>query len=91
MTKIETITEEAEEEEQNGADGTDTAAERVSKLSLDSGHDDDEVVEWVKRVLEQNKKGANQTLAAKPALHAAPLDSISPVPSPSLNAGPTLG
>jgi mitogen-activated protein kinase kinase len=86
LSKIETITEEDEE------DGdVDAVAEVVGKLDLSSGTDDEEVMEWVKTVLERKKQGLDQNTAAKPALHTAPLDQMSPVSSPMLQPKPTTG
>ena len=46
-----------------------------------SGTEDKEVAEWVQNALEKKKNGL-MGISQKPALHAAPLDSISPVSSP---------
>ena len=46
-----------------------------------SGTEDKEVADWVKNALERKKNGL-MGVSEKPALHAAPLDSISPVSSP---------
>ena len=46
-----------------------------------SGTEDDEVAAWVKNALEHKKDGLMGE-KAKPALHAAPLDSVSPAASP---------
>lgn len=46
-----------------------------------SGTEDKEVAEWVKDALEKKRNGL-LGISQKPALHAAPLDSISPVSSP---------
>jgi mitogen-activated protein kinase kinase len=43
---------------------------------------DKEVADWVKAALERKKSG-KMGEAAKPALHAAPLDTISPAASPA--------
>lgn len=77
-TKNNTISEEDEED----AGDVDAAADGVRNMSLRSG-EDTIVAEWVKGVLakqkdeegEGKKDGEGQ---ARPALHAAPLDSASP-------------
>lgn len=43
---------------------------------------DKEVADWVQQALERKRSG-KMGVAAKPALHAAPLDSISPAASPA--------
>lgn len=85
FSKIETITEEAEEGEE-----ADAVADAVGKISLSSGTEDKEVAEWVKSVLDRKKKGLNPSSAARPALHAAPLDSVSPTSSPAVGANARL-
>jgi len=47
-----------------------------------SGTEDEEVAAWVKNALERKKNGLMGE-SKKPALHAAPLDSMSPATSPS--------
>ncbi|TQN65931.1 Protein kinase wis1 [Colletotrichum shisoi] len=76
FSKIETIAEEVEEGEEAEA-----VAETVGKLSLSSGTDDEEVAEWVKSVLERKRSGLVAP-ASRPALHAAPLDTVSPSANP---------
>ncbi|GJC97707.1 mitogen activated protein kinase kinase [Colletotrichum higginsianum] len=76
FSKIETIAEEVEE-----GDEAEAVAETVGKLSLSSGTDDEEVAEWVKSVLERKRSGL-VTPASRPALHAAPLDTVSPSANP---------
>lgn len=83
FSKIETIAEEAEDEEEAEA-----VADAVGKLSLKSGTEDEEVAEWVKSVLERKAKGTNADAASRPALHAAPL--VSPTTSPLVGAGGRL-
>ena len=46
-----------------------------------SGTEDDEVAAWVKNALERKKNGLMGE-SKKPALHAAPLDTLSPAASP---------
>jgi mitogen-activated protein kinase kinase len=78
LSKPETITEEAED-----GDEADEIAEAVGKMNLASGTQDEEVAEWVKSVMA--KKAAaplGASALSPPALHAAPLDSVSPLGSP---------
>ncbi|KAF3073086.1 MAP kinase kinase PBS2 [Trichoderma lentiforme] len=82
LTKPETIDEEAEDGE-----AADKVAEAVGHMDLSSGTEDAEVAEWVKSVLKKNADGHNGDGPSKPALHAAPLDSISPLGSPVINQG----
>ncbi|KFA80975.1 hypothetical protein S40288_00780 [Stachybotrys chartarum IBT 40288] len=86
LTKPETITEEAEEGEE-----AEEIAEAVGKISLDSGTHDEEVAEWVKGVMLHKQSGSTAVTAppaglSAPALHAAPLDSVSPLGSPMIGA-----
>lgn len=78
LTKPETITEEAEDGEE-----ADQAAEAVGNMTLDSSTEDAEVAEWVQNVLAGNKPGLADGESSRPALHAAPLDSVSPIASPA--------
>jgi mitogen-activated protein kinase kinase len=50
-------------------------------LGVGSGTDDKEVAEWVLSSIERRKKGIMGEIK-KPALHAAPLDTVSPAASP---------
>lgn len=76
FSKPETITEEAEEGEE-----AEKVAEAVGQMRLGGdATDDDEVAEWVKGALAGG--GARTGNKARPALHAAPLDSVSPISSP---------
>ena len=77
LSKPETITEEDEDEE-----GVEEVADAVGKMKLDSTTDDAEVAEWVNRVLRGETKGLPDGETSRPALHAAPLDSVSPMSSP---------
>jgi mitogen-activated protein kinase kinase len=77
LTKPQTITEEAEEGEE-----AEQVAEAVGKLDLNSGTHDQEVAEWVKSVLQRKKEDKEGHDSSRPALHAAPLDSVSPLASP---------
>ncbi|KAF6816080.1 mitogen activated protein kinase kinase [Colletotrichum sojae] len=86
FSKIETIAEEAEEGEE-----ADAVADAVGKISLSSGTEDEEVAEWVKSVLERKRKGLGPSAASRPALHAAPLDSVSPTASPAVGSDNRLG
>lgn len=77
LTKPETITEDDEAE-----DGDDALADAAAKLNLQPGAGDAEVASWVTDILEKKQKGLVSDKSEKPALHAAPLDSVSPVSSP---------
>ncbi|KAI9163210.1 Protein kinase wis1 [Paramyrothecium foliicola] len=77
LTKPQTITEEVEEGEE-----ADRVAEAVGKIDLNSGTEDQEVAEWVQGVLRRKKEGKDSDGSSRPALHAAPLDSVSPLASP---------
>lgn len=69
LSKPQTITEDDEDEEGEG-------------MHLTShGTEDPEVAEWVKNAMDRKKKGLMGE-SKKPALHAAPLDTMSPVSSP---------
>jgi mitogen-activated protein kinase kinase len=52
-----------------------------SNPDIKSGTEDEEVAEWVLNSLERRKKGLMGE-SKKPALHAAPLDTVSPAVSP---------
>lgn len=82
LSKPETITEVAEDDE-----AADKVAEAVGHIDLSSGTEDVEVADWVKSVLKKVAEGKNGDGPSKPALHAAPLDSISPLGSPILTQG----
>ncbi|KAK0656292.1 kinase-like domain-containing protein [Cercophora newfieldiana] len=87
LTKPETIAEDAEAEE---AAADDDLADATGALDLSGPTDgtggDYEVAAWVNGVLERKRKGLLKGVAEKPALHAAPLDSQSPVGSPMMPA-----
>ncbi|TVY35140.1 Protein kinase [Lachnellula subtilissima] len=76
LSKPPTITEADEEEAEAG--GNAAGASNVGH----SGTEDEEVAAWVKNALDRKKKGLLGE-AVKPALHAAPLNSISPAHSPA--------
>ncbi|TLD11678.1 hypothetical protein PspLS_11803 [Pyricularia sp. CBS 133598] len=82
LAQPETITEEAED--------TDDLEAAAQKLSLGSGPigADDEVAQWVKSALDRKRRGDAQS-PDKPALHAAPFDSASPMAAPK--DGPMTG
>ncbi|KAK7915039.1 MAP kinase kinase PBS2 [Apiospora marii] len=83
LAKPETITEEDEEAAEN--DASDQAvADAADKLKLGkSGSTEDaEIAEWVQSVLEGKANGTLGAKSSKPALHTAPLDTVSPVASP---------
>jgi mitogen-activated protein kinase kinase len=82
-----TITEDAEAED---AATDDHLANAAGKLDLDgsgptgfSPDGDAEIAAWVRGVLELKKQGKSGALPMKPALHTAPLDSMSPAASPN--------
>lgn len=76
LSKPETITEEAEAESE--ATDNDLADAAAKQLSINEGSGDAEVAEWVQEVMERKKQGLQPASAEKPALHAAPFDSVSP-------------
>ena len=51
------------------------------EMGAGRGTEDEEVAEWVKNALERKKNGLMGE-SLKPALHTAPLDSISPAATP---------
>ncbi|PNY28315.1 MAP kinase kinase PBS2 [Tolypocladium capitatum] len=84
FSKPQTIAEEAEEGEE-----ADKVAEAVGKMQLgDSGSEDAEVANWVMSVLKRKLEGQGSDGRSRPALHAAPLDSVSPMGSPLLSKAP---
>lgn len=83
FSKPETIVEEAEE-----GDEAEEAAQAVSKLNMGSGTEDEEIATWVKSILTAQGDGKQAAFAERPALHAAPLDTVSPMASPQIGAGP---
>lgn len=83
FTKPQTITEEVEEGEE-----AEKVAEAVGKIDLGSTTEDPEVAEWVNAVLKRKEDGLDNSGPSQPALHAAPLDSVSPIGSPLIGAGP---
>lgn len=87
LSKPVTITEEAEEDEGEEAE---RVAARVGRMALHSGTEDEEVAEWVRGVLQRKADGAGvageKTAVSgegRPALHAAPLNTVSPLNSPA--------
>lgn len=83
FSKPETITEEAEEGEE-----AEKVADAVGMIDLNSTTEDAEVAAWVKGVLKRKEDGLEPNGPTQPALHAAPLDSVSPIGSPLLGATP---
>ncbi|PHH86750.1 hypothetical protein CDD83_9809 [Cordyceps sp. RAO-2017] len=78
LSKPQTITEEAEEGEE-----AEKVAEAVGKMRLGSANTEDaEVGEWVRSVLTRREGGGGHDDPSRPALHAAPLDTVSPMGSP---------
>lgn len=85
LAKPETITEEDEEAAENDA-SEQAITEAVDNLKLGkSGTTEDaEVAAWVQGVMEGKASGKLKAGPSKPALHAAPLDSVqSPMASPA--------
>ncbi|KAF5228553.1 hypothetical protein FAUST_11006 [Fusarium austroamericanum] len=78
FTKPQTITEEAED-----GDEADKVAEAVGKIALNSTTEDAEVADWVNGVLQKERDGLKVDGSLRPALHTAPLDSVSPISSPN--------
>lgn len=85
FSKPQTIREEAEEGEE-----ADKIAEAVGHIKLGADDTaDEEVAEWLRNVLAGGKaKSAEDVGASRPALHAVPLDTVSPASSPPLSDGP---
>ncbi|KAM0181349.1 hypothetical protein ACHAPC_007256 [Botrytis cinerea] len=85
LSKPNTISEEDEEEEEDQADVGGLSLEDDVKQDTSNGiltgTEDSEVAEWVKNAIERKKLGLMGT-HAQPALHKAPLDTVSPLPSP---------
>ncbi|KAI5867495.1 kinase-like domain-containing protein [Durotheca rogersii] len=84
LDKPETIAEEEEEAREN-----DASAEAVAGAALhfdlsQSSTEDAEVAAWVGSVLEKKRSGQYGETPGQPALHAAPLDAVSPLASPRL-------
>ncbi|KAL6917740.1 hypothetical protein ACHAPO_000453 [Fusarium lateritium] len=78
FTKPQTIAEEAED-----GDEADKMAEAVGKIALNSTTEDAEVADWVNGVLQKERDGLKVDGPLRPALHTAPLDSVSPISSPN--------
>ncbi|KAG8671567.1 MAP kinase kinase Wis1 [Fusarium poae] len=78
FTKPQTIAEEAED-----GDEADKVAEAVGKIALNSTTEDAEVADWVNGVLQKERDGLKVDGPLRPALHTAPLDSVSPISSPN--------
>ena len=70
----------SEDDEETGDDIA--LANAAANLQLKLGTGDEEVATWVREVLDRKKNGLLSEGGQKPALHAAPLDSVSPVGSP---------
>lgn len=76
LSKPETITEEAEAEVE--ATDNELADAAAKQLSINEGLGDAEVAAWASDVLDRKRKGLQPASIERPALHAAPLDSVSP-------------
>lgn len=79
LSKPETITEEAEAEVE--ATDNELADATAKQLSINEGLGDSEVAAWANDVMDRKKKGLQPASIERPALHAAPLDSMSPAAS----------
>lgn len=79
LSKPQTITEEAEDGEE-----ADQVAEAVGKINLGSGTEDEEVAAWARGALARLASGDDTGADTRPALHAAPLDTVSPLSSPAI-------
>jgi mitogen-activated protein kinase kinase len=75
----ETITEEVEAEVE--ATDNELADATAKQLSINEGLGDSEVAAWANDVMDRKKKGLQPASVERPALHAAPLDSLSPAGS----------
>lgn len=83
LSKPVTISEEDEEMAEVDAETTYTGGVGDYKvMGAGRGTEDAEVAEWVKNAIERKKKGL-MSESEKPALHAAPLNTVSPFASPS--------
>ncbi|KAK7734716.1 MAP kinase kinase Wis1 [Cytospora paraplurivora] len=76
LSKPETIAEEAEAEVE--ATDNELADAAAKQLSINEGLGDAEVAAWANDVLDRKRKGLQPASIERPALHAAPLDSVSP-------------
>jgi len=87
LSKPETIDEDAEAEDAAADDELADAAGALHLSGPTNGVGGDyEVAEWVNSVLERKRQGLLKGTDEKPALHAAPLDSVSPAGSPMIPA-----
>lgn len=75
----ETITEEVEAEVE--ATDNELADATAKQLTINEGLGDVEVAAWANDVMDRKKKGLQPASVERPALHAAPLDSLSPAGS----------
>jgi mitogen-activated protein kinase kinase len=76
LSKPTTISEEDEDEDAAEAHSSGEQTHHTSR-----GTEDEEVAAWVKNAIERKKSGLMGE-SQKPALHAAPLDSMSPSMTP---------
>lgn len=77
LSKPNTISEDEEEDDD-------------SPVEMSIGTEDKEVALWVQEAIQKKKEGRMGS-SAKPALHAAPLDSVSPATSPNPAAKDAAG
>lgn len=83
LSKPTTITEDAEAED---AAADDDLVDATGSLDLGGAVGDSEVASWVHGVLDRKRKGLIKGASDKPALHAAPLDTVTPASSPLIQA-----
>jgi mitogen-activated protein kinase kinase len=80
LSKPQAIIEEDEDEDGEASAGGESDGASAGTQEVYRGTEDKEVADWVKNAMERKKKGL-MGVAAKPALHAAPLNS--PLSSPA--------
>jgi mitogen-activated protein kinase kinase len=81
LSKPLTISEEDEDEDADLPTGFADGETPKREMGAGRGTEDEEVAEWVKNAMERKLKGLMGDFA-KPALHAAPLDTMSPCATP---------
>jgi mitogen-activated protein kinase kinase len=89
LTKPAIIAEDVEAEAEEDALADATSGLQLDNTGISAGGDgsgDREVAQWVRSVMEKKRAGLLGAGAQKPALHAAPLDTVSPAGSPMVPA-----
>jgi len=81
LSKPLTISEEDEDEEAELLTDVTDGETPKREMGAGRGTEDEEVAEWVKNAMERKRSGLMGEFA-KPALHAAPLDTVSPAATP---------